>query len=211
MYLSPRARARSLAHSLARAFLSFSTASFSTSLAPGGATPPPSPRSYQRRHYGTARHSLSCSFYSLLARLSTFFLSHAFLPSFSLRLTSTPCSCGYLSAPFSHTCDATHYTTMYTHVRTSLHNQFPVPMALRINSRSFLLFLRFALFGSYLRLPVYFSLRVSLPHSQQSPPHTPTTSPTRPTPSNRRVGSSHSLTDFSISILFSRIRRNITA
>lgn len=206
MYLSSRALARSLAHSLARAFLSFSTAtfssssfssssfssSFSSSSSSAAATPPP------RRHLaltggGTAeRHDVLCRVPSThclplhllsLLRVSTVLLLPSFFYLLFVRLP-------FRALPSSHTCDATHNTTVYTHVRTSLHDQLPRPVAvaLRINSRSFLLFLRFALFGSYyLCLPAYLS-PCAFP-SRQSPPHTDP----RPTPSNRFFALSHRL------------------
>lgn len=205
MYLSSRARA----HSLARAallplllllfllFLLLHLLLLSLLLL---LLPSPSPRSYRRRHDALCR-----PFRSPLA-------SPPFLLCFRLSSTSRSRS---PRVALAHTCNATHNTTVCAHPRTSLHAvQVPVPSPclcaltrVRFSSLSSLPS------PSSRPIPIYLSLR-AFPSCTRTSHRTHTNGQNGAVPEQpRRIVASvlRALTDFSISILFSRIRRNITA
>lgn len=171
----------------------------SPGVAPPTYTPPPSPRSYPQRHRWSGA-TLSLSFlpqpHAATILLPSFRSPSFFVLSRSFKLLRASPSPTHLYA-----------TTMCKHPRTSLHAAFAFPCVLT---------------------HVYFP-SLSSP-SSSTPSCARRCSPLRPpatdayqrrdiqTPSNRRVASRRVasrpffvLSDFSISILFSRIRRNITA
>lgn len=165
----------------------------SPSVAPPTNTPPPSPRSYPQRHRRATRRSLSV------------------IPSAHAASIPPPSSCFRLPSSFRGSFKPPRASPFPTpirnsdvqHPRTSLHAAFTFPCVLThcvyfspLSSPSlYLPFLRLALF---------------LHCAHRSPTHTNRRGIR--TPSNRRVASVlRALTDFPISILFSRIRRNITA
>lgn len=232
MYLSSRARSRSLARSRARlssctttATTSFSSSSSSfpssstSSSFSACATPPASLRSYRRRHRGTgtmfsvvpSTHRLPPLLLPSLPRVST----TSFL---CFRLSSTSRTFGSLRASpvLPHTCNTQRCTPTYKLTRSC-------PLSPRARPCPYVLtrvrFFSFFAFSPLASAPI---------HPPPSPPfawrfplvfagHRTHTNEERAARSNsdqpRRIVASvlRALTDFSISILFSRIRRNITA